>query len=205
MQRLKLFQLSASVVLLTWLAQCITTSGRQTGMIATVSPATRHQFGVRGLLIKNVLNGVTSWWILRVYGGTFFVFFQTMLKRLSVYLPFKHDLPVFTTLYGLVKMGQRLWKGSWTFGWSACHLNLTLFPPADARETQAAVRHGANDSDSSGLGRQNLTVEEEQTLTKVQLKDIMVYDRSRFRHNLAASVPEVRPSDSCASACDRRH
>ncbi|AXQ79558.1 transketolase [Streptococcus chenjunshii] len=154
------------------------------------------QFGVREFAMAAVLNGMALHGGLRVYGGTFFVFSDYLkaamrlsaLQKLPVTYVFTHDSiavgedgPTHEPIEHLA--GLRAMP------------NLTVFRPADARETQAAWHYALTSKEGPTalvLSRQNLEVEAGSSFKSVSKGAYVVYESDPdFDMILLASGSEV--------------
>ncbi|MEX2805590.1 transketolase [Streptococcus sp. H31] len=163
------------------------------------------QFGVREFAMAAVLNGMALHGGLRVYGGTFFVFSDYLkaamrlsaLQGLPVTYVFTHDSiavgedgPTHEPIEHLA--GLRAMP------------NLTVFRPADARETQAAWHYALtakNGPTALVLSRQNLEVEAGSSFAAVAKGAYVVYESDTdFDTILLASGSEVNLAVRAAKA-----
>ncbi len=154
------------------------------------------QFGVREFAMATVLNGMALHGGLRVYGGTFFVFSDYLkgalrlsaLQGLPVTYVFTHDS------IAVGEDGPTHEPVEHLAGLRAIP-NLTVFRPADARETQGAWYHAVTNKNRPTalvLSRQNLTVEEGTDFDKVAKGAYVVYENtSDFDTILLAAGSEV--------------
>lgn len=154
------------------------------------------QFGVREFAMGTILNGMALHGGLRVYGGTFFVFSDyvkaairlSALQGLPVTYVFTHDS------IAVGEDGPTHEPIEHLAGLRAIP-NLTVFRPADARETQAAwylALKSQTTPTALVLTRQNLTVEVETDFNKVAKGAYVVYETvGGFDTILLASGSEV--------------
>ena len=154
------------------------------------------QFGVREFAMGTILNGMALHGGLRVYGGTFFVFSDyvkaairlSALQGLPVTYVFTHDS------IAVGEDGPTHEPIEHLAGLRAIP-NLTVFRPADARETQAAwylALKSKTTPTALVLTRQNLTVEAETDFNKVAKGAYVVYETvGGFDTILLASGSEV--------------
>lgn len=154
------------------------------------------QFGVREFAMGTILNGMALHGGLRVYGGTFFVFSDyvkaairlSALQGLPVTYVFTHDS------IAVGEDGPTHEPIEHLAGLRAIP-NLTVFRPADARETQAAwylALKSKTTPTALVLTRQNLTVEAETDFNKVAKGAYVVYETAGgFDTILLASGSEV--------------
>lgn len=166
------------------------------GLQDATNPLNRNiQFGVREFAMGTILNGMALHGGLRVYGGTFLVFSDyvkaairlSALQGLPVTYVFTHDSiavgedgPTHEPIEHLA--GLRAMP------------NVTVFRPADARETQAAWYLALTSQSTPSvlaLTRQNLTVEEGTDFEKVAKGAYVVYEVENFDTILLASGSEV--------------
>ncbi|MBF0818299.1 transketolase [Streptococcus acidominimus] len=166
------------------------------GLQDAAHPLNRNiQFGVREFAMGTILNGLALHSNIRVYGGTFMVFSDyvkaairlSALQGLPVTYVFTHDSiavgedgPTHEPIEHLA--GLRAMP------------NVTVFRPADARETQAAWYLSLTSPSTPSvlaLTRQNLTVEEGTDFDKVAKGAYVVYEEAGFDTILLASGSEV--------------
>lgn len=166
------------------------------------------QFGVREFAMATVLNGMMLHGGVRVFGGTFFVFFDYLkaalrlsaLQNLPVTYVFTHDSiavgedgPTHEPIEHLASLRTIP--------------NTYVFRPADATETQAAwyLAQNVNDKPTSiVLTRQNLPVLENSSFEKVAKGAYVVYETSSdFDTILIATGSEVALAISVAQELER--
>lgn len=153
------------------------------------------QFGVREFAMGAVLNGMAAHGGLRVYGGTFFVFSDYL--KAAIRLSALQGLPVtYVFTHDSIAVGEDgpTHEPIEHLAGLRAMPNLTVFRPADARETQAAwyLSLTSNSTPSAlVLTRQNLTVEEGTDFDKVAKGAYVVYEEAGFDTILLASGSEV--------------
>ncbi|WP_150225824.1 transketolase [Streptococcus constellatus] len=154
------------------------------------------QFGVREFAMGTILNGMALHGGLRVYGGTFFVFSDYV--KAAVRLSALQGLPVtYVFTHDSIAVGEDgpTHEPIEHLAGLRAIPNLTVFRPADARETQAAwylALKSKTTPTALVLTRQNLTVEAETDFNKVAKGAYVVYETvGGFDTILLASGSEV--------------
>ncbi|MBF0777955.1 transketolase [Streptococcus cuniculi] len=153
------------------------------------------QFGVREFAMGTVLNGMAAHGGLRVYGGTFFVFSDYL--KAAIRLSALQGLPVtYVFTHDSIAVGEDgpTHEPIEHLAGLRAMPNLTVFRPADARETQAAWYLSLTSPSTPSalvLTRQNLTVEEGTDFDKVAKGAYVVYEEAGFDTILLASGSEV--------------
>lgn len=154
------------------------------------------QFGVREFAMGTILNGMALHGGLRVYGGTFFVFSDYV--KAAVRLSALQGLPVtYVFTHDSIAVGEDgpTHEPIEHLAGLRAIPNLTVFRPADARETQAAwylALKSQTTPTALVLTRQNLTVEAETDFNKVAKGAYVVYETvGGFDTILLASGSEV--------------
>ncbi|KXT74030.1 Transketolase [Streptococcus sp. DD10] len=138
------------------------------------------QFGVREFAMGTILNGMALHGGVRVYGGTFFVFSDYV--KAAVRLSALQGLPVtYVFTHDSIAVGEDgpTHEPIEHLAGLRAMPNLTVFRPADARETQAAWYLAASSSKTPTalvLTRQNLTVEEGTSFDKVAKGGYVVFE-----------------------------
>ena len=186
------------------------------------------QFGVREFAMGAILNGMSLHGGLRVYGGTFFVFSDyvkaavrlSALQGLPVTYVFTHDSiavgedgPTHEPIEHLAGLRAIPVGEDGPTHEPIEHLaglraipNLTVFRPADARETQAAWYLAVTSEKTPTalvLTRQNLTVEEGTDFDKVSRGAYVVHETAAdFDTILLASGSEVNLAVASAKALE---
>ena len=163
------------------------------------------QFGVREFAMGTILNGMALHGGLRVYGGTFFVFSDYV--KAAVRLSALQGLPVtYVFTHDSIAVGEDgpTHEPIEHLAGLRAIPNLTVFRPADARETQAAwylALKSQSTPTALVLTRQNLTVEEGTDFDKVAKGAYVVYETaSDFDTILLASGSEVNLAVAAAKA-----
>ncbi|GGE24425.1 transketolase [Streptococcus himalayensis] len=162
------------------------------------------QFGVREFAMGTVLNGMAAHGGLRVYGGTFFVFSDYL--KAAIRLSALQGLPVtYVFTHDSIAVGEDgpTHEPIEHLAGLRAMPNLTVFRPADARETQAAWYLSLMSTSTPSalvLTRQNLTVEEGTDFDKVAKGAYVVYEEAGFDTILLASGSEVNLAVSAAKA-----
>lgn len=154
------------------------------------------QFGVREFAMGTILNGMALHGGLRVYGGTFFVFSDYV--KAAVRLSALQGLPVtYVFTHDSIAVGEDgpTHEPIEHLAGLRAIPNLTVFRPADARETQAAwylALKSQSTPTALVLTRQNLTVEAGTDFNKVAKGAYVVYETvGGFDTILLASGSEV--------------
>lgn len=154
------------------------------------------QFGVREFAMGTILNGMALHGGLRVYGGTFFVFSDYV--KAAVRLSALQGLPVtYVFTHDSIAVGEDgpTHEPIEHLAGLRAIPNLTVFRPADARETQAAwylALKSKTTPTALVLTRQNLTVEAGTDFNKVAKGAYVVYETvGGFDTILLASGSEV--------------
>ena len=154
------------------------------------------QFGVREFAMGTILNGMALHGGLRVYGGTFFVFSDYV--KAAVRLSALQGLPVtYVFTHDSIAVGEDgpTHEPIEHLAGLRAIPNLTVFRPADARETQAAWNLALKSKTTPTalvLTRQNLTVEAGTDFNKVAKGAYVVYETvGGFDTILLASGSEV--------------
>ena len=154
------------------------------------------QFGVREFAMGTILNGMALHGGLRVYGGTFFVFSDYV--KAAVRLSALQGLPVtYVFTHDSIAVGEDgpTHEPIEHLAGLRAIPNLTVFRPADARETQAAwylALKSQSTPTALVLTRQNLTVEAGTDFDKVAKGAYVVYETAGgFDTILLASGSEV--------------
>ena len=163
------------------------------------------QFGVREFAMGTILNGMALHGGLRVYGGTFFVFSDYV--KAAVRLSALQGLPVtYVFTHDSIAVGEDgpTHEPIEHLAGLRAIPNLTVFRPADARETQAAwylALKSQSTPTALVLTRQNLTVEEGTNFNKVAKGAYVVYETGAdFDTILLASGSEVNLAVAAAKA-----
>jgi len=163
------------------------------------------QFGVREFAMGTILNGMALHGGLRVYGGTFFVFSDYV--KAAVRLSALQGLPVtYVFTHDSIAVGEDgpTHEPIEHLAGLRAIPNLTVFRPADARETQAAwylALKSQSTPTALVLTRQNLTVEEGTNFDKVDKGAYVVYETGAdFDTILLASGSEVNLAVATAKA-----
>ena len=163
------------------------------------------QFGVREFAMGTILNGMALHGGLRVYGGTFFVFSDYV--KAAVRLSALQGLPVtYVFTHDSIAVGEDgpTHEPIEHLAGLRAIPNLTVFRPADARETQAAwylALKRQSTPTALVLTRQNLTVEEGTNFDKVAKGAYVVYETGAdFDTILLASGSEVNLAVAAAKA-----
>ena len=163
------------------------------------------QFGVREFAMGTILNGMALHGGLRVYGGTFFVFSDYV--KAAVRLSALQGLPVtYVFTHDSIAVGEDgpTHEPIEHLAGLRAIPNLTVFRPADARETQAAwylALKSQSTPTALVLTRQNLTVEEGTDFDKVAKGAYVVYETGAdFDTILLASGSEVNLAVAAAKA-----
>lgn len=163
------------------------------------------QFGVREFAMGTILNGMALHGGLRVYGGTFFVFSDYV--KAAVRLSALQGLPVtYVFTHDSIAVGEDgpTHEPIEHLAGLRAIPNLTVFRPADARETQAAwylALKSQSTPTALVLTRQNLTVEEGTNFDKVAKGAYVVYETGAdFDTILLASGSEVNLAVAAAKA-----
>ena len=163
------------------------------------------QFGVREFAMGTILNGMALHGGLRVYGGTFFVFSDYV--KAAVRLSALQGLPVtYVFTHDSIAVGEDgpTHEPIEHLAGLRAIPNLTVFRPADARETQAAWYLALKSQSTPTaliLTRQNLTVEEGTNFDKVAKGAYVVYETGAdFDTILLASGSEVNLAVAAAKA-----
>ena len=163
------------------------------------------QFGVREFAMGTILNGMALHGGLRVYGGTFFVFSDYV--KAAVRLSALQGLPVtYVFTHDSIAVGEDgpTHEPIEHLAGLRAIPNLTVFRPADARETQAAwylALKSQSTPTALVLTRQNLTVEEGTSFDKVAKGAYVVYETGAdFDTILLASGSEVNLAVAAAKA-----
>lgn len=169
---------------------------KEDGLQDSVNPLNRNiQFGVREFAMGTILNGMAAHGGLRVYGGTFFVFSDYV--KAAVRLSALQGLPVtYVFTHDSIAVGEDgpTHEPIEHLAGLRAMPNLTVFRPADARETQAAWYLALTSKSTPSalvLTRQNLTVEEGTDFDKVAKGAYVVYETEGFDTILLASGSEV--------------
>ncbi|MEW4355051.1 transketolase [Streptococcus pneumoniae] len=162
------------------------------------------QFGVREFAMGTVLNGMAAHGGIRVYGGTFFVFSDYL--KAAIRLSALQGLPVtYVFTHDSIAVGEDgpTHEPIEHLAGLRAMPNLTVFRPADARETQAAWYLSLKSTSTPSalvLTRQNLTVEEGTDFDKVAKGAYVVYEEAGFDTILLASGSEVNLAVNAAKA-----
>ena len=163
------------------------------------------QFGVREFAMGTILNGMALHGGLRVYGGTFFVFSDYV--KAAVRLSALQGLPVtYVFTHDSIAVGEDgpTHEPIEHLAGLRAIPNLTVFRPADARETQAAwylALKSQSTPTALVLTRQNLIVEEGTNFDKVAKGAYVVYETGAdFDTILLASGSEVNLAVAAAKA-----
>ena len=166
------------------------------GLQDSANPLNRNiQFGVREFAMGAILNGMAAHGGLRVFGGTFFVFSDYV--KAAVRLSALQGLPVtYVFTHDSIAVGEDgpTHEPIEHLAGLRAMPNLTVFRPADARETQAAWYLSLTSKSTPSalvLTRQNLTVEEGTAFDKVAKGAYVVYEAAGFDTILLASGSEV--------------
>ena len=166
------------------------------GLQDSANPLNRNiQFGVREFAMGTILNGMATHGGLRVFGGTFFVFSDYV--KAAVRLSALQGLPVtYVFTHDSIAVGEDgpTHEPIEHLAGLRAMPNLTVFRPADARETQAAWYLSLTSKSTPSalvLTRQNLTVEEGTAFDKVAKGAYVVYEAAGFDTILLASGSEV--------------
>lgn len=166
------------------------------GLQDSANPLNRNiQFGVREFAMGTILNGMAAHGGLRVFGGTFFVFSDYV--KAAVRLSALQGLPVtYVFTHDSIAVGEDgpTHEPIEHLAGLRAMPNLTVFRPADARETQAAWYLSLTSKSTPSalvLTRQNLTVEEGTAFDKVAKGAYVVYEATGFDTILLASGSEV--------------
>ena len=166
------------------------------GLQDSANPLNRNiQFGVREFAMGTILNGMAAHGGLRVFGGTFFVFSDYV--KAAVRLSALQGLPVtYVFTHDSIAVGEDgpTHEPIEHLAGLRAMPNLTVFRPADARETQAAWYLSLTSKSTPSalvLTRQNLTVEEGTAFDKVAKGAYVVYEAAGFDTILLASGSEV--------------
>lgn len=166
------------------------------GLQDSANPLNRNiQFGVREFAMGTILNGMATHGGLRVFGGTFFVFSDYV--KAAVRLSALQGLPVtYVFTHDSIAVGEDgpTHEPIEHLAGLRAMPNLTVFRPADARETQAAWYLSLTSKSTPSalvLTRQNLTVEEGTAFDKVAKGAYVVYEATGFDTILLASGSEV--------------
>ncbi|HFI0762090.1 TPA: transketolase [Streptococcus suis] len=166
------------------------------GLQDSANPLNRNiQFGVREFAMGTILNGMAAHGGLRVFGGTFFVFSDYV--KAAVRLSALQGLPVtYVFTHDSIAVGEDgpTHEPIEHLAGLRAMPNLTVFRPADARETQAAWYLSLTSKSTPSalvLTRQNLTVEEGTAFDKVAQGAYVVYEAAGFDTILLASGSEV--------------
>lgn len=169
---------------------------KEAGLQDSVNPLNRNiQFGVREFAMGTILNGMAAHGGLRVYGGTFFVFSDYV--KAAVRLSALQGLPVtYVFTHDSIAVGEDgpTHEPIEHLAGLRAMPNLTVFRPADARETQAAWYLALTSKSTPSalvLTRQNLIVEEGTDFDKVAKGAYVVYETEGFDTILLASGSEV--------------
>ncbi len=169
---------------------------KENGLQDSVNPLNRNiQFGVREFAMGTILNGMAAHGGLRVYGGTFFVFSDYV--KAAVRLSALQGLPVtYVFTHDSIAVGEDgpTHEPIEHLAGLRAMPNLTVFRPADARETQAAWYLALTSKSTPSalvLTRQNLIVEEGTDFDKVAKGAYVVYETEGFDTILLASGSEV--------------
>ena len=169
---------------------------KEDGLQDATHPLNRNiQFGVREFAMGTILNGMAAHGGLRVYGGTFFVFSDYV--KAAVRLSALQGLPVtYVFTHDSIAVGEDgpTHEPIEHLAGLRAMPNLTVFRPADARETQAAWYLALKSQSTPSalvLTRQNLTVEEGTDFAKVEKGAYVVYEATGFDTILLASGSEV--------------
>lgn len=170
---------------------------KEDGLQDADHPLNRNiQFGVREFAMGTVLNGMALHGGLRVYGGTFFVFSDYV--KAAVRLSALQGLPVtYVFTHDSIAVGEDgpTHEPIEHLAGLRAVPNLTVFRPADARETQAAWHYALTSSSTPTalvLTRQNLEVESGSSFSSVSKGAYVIYESSAdFDTILLASGSEV--------------
>lgn len=145
---------------------------KEEGLQDADNPLNRNiQFGVREFAMGTVLNGMALHGGLRVYGGTFFVFSDYL--KAAVRLSALQGVPVtYVLTHDSIAVGEDgpTHEPIEHLAGLRAIPNLTVFRPADARETQAAWHYALTSKTTPTalvLTRQNLNVEAGSSFTSV--------------------------------------
>ena len=162
-------------------------------------------FGVREFAMAAAMNGIALHGGTRVYGGTFFVFSDYV--KAAVRLSALQGLPVtYVFTHDSIAVGEDgpTHEPIEHLAGLRAIPNLTVFRPADARETQAAWYLALKSQSTPTaliLTRQNLTVEEGTNFDKVAKGAYVVYETGAdFDTILLASGSEVNLAVAAAKA-----
>lgn len=179
------------------------------GLQDAAHPLNRNiQFGVREFAMGTVLNGMAAHGGLRVYGGTFFVFSDYL--KAAIRLSALQGLPVtYVFTHDSIAVGEDgpTHEPVEHLAGLRAMPNLTVFRPADARETQAAWYLALKSQTTPSalvLTRQNLTVEEGTDFDKVAKGAYVVYETAGFDTILLASGSEVNLAVQAAKELEAR-
>ena len=170
---------------------------KEDGLQDADNPLNRNiQFGVREFAMGTVLNGMALHGGLRVYGGTFFVFSDYL--KAAVRLSALQGVPVtYVLTHDSIAVGEDgpTHEPIEHLAGLRAIPNLTVFRPADARETQAAWHYALTSKTTPTalvLTRQNLNVEAGSSFTSVAKGAYVTYETaSDFDTILLASGSEV--------------
>ena len=170
---------------------------KEEGLQDADNPLNRNiQFGVREFAMGTVLNGMALHGGLRVYGGTFFVFSDYL--KAAVRLSALQGVPVtYVLTHDSIAVGEDgpTHEPIEHLAGLRAIPNLTVFRPADARETQAAWHYALTSKTTPTalvLTRQNLNVEAGSSFTSVAKGAYVTYETaSDFDTILLASGSEV--------------
>ncbi|EJN94563.1 transketolase [Streptococcus ratti] len=170
---------------------------KEDGLQDADNPLNRNiQFGVREFAMGTVLNGMALHGGLRVYGGTFFVFSDYL--KAAVRLSALQEVPVtYVFTHDSIAVGEDgpTHEPIEHLAGLRAIPNLTVFRPADARETQAAWHYALTSKNTPTalvLTRQNLAVEAGSSFTSVAKGAYVIYETgSDFDTILLASGSEV--------------
>lgn len=170
---------------------------KEDGLQDADKPLNRNiQFGVREFAMGTVLNGMALHGGLRVYGGTFFVFSDYL--KAAVRLSALQEVPVtYVFTHDSIAVGEDgpTHEPIEHLAGLRAIPNLTVFRPADARETQAAWHYALTSKNTPTalvLTRQNLAVEAGSSFTSVAKGAYVIYETgSDFDTILLASGSEV--------------
>ncbi|MGT2923702.1 transketolase [Streptococcus caviae] len=170
---------------------------KEDGLQDAENPLNRNiQFGVREFAMGTVLNGMALHGGLRVYGGTFFVFSDYL--KAAVRLSALQGVPVtYVFTHDSIAVGEDgpTHEPIEHLAGLRAIPNLTVFRPADARETQAAWHYALTSKTTPTalvLTRQNLNVEAGSSFTSVAKGAYVIYETgSDFDTILLASGSEV--------------
>lgn len=170
---------------------------KEDGLQDADNPLNRNiQFGVREFAMGTVLNGMALHGGLRVYGGTFFVFSDYL--KAAVRLSALQGVPVtYVFTHDSIAVGEDgpTHEPIEHLAGLRAIPNLTVFRPADARETQAAWHYALTSKTTPTalvLTRQNLAVEAGSSFTAVAKGAYVIYETGTdFDTILLASGSEV--------------